>query len=78
MKSLIVEICVGTSCLLLGSQDLFEAVAALPLDKRERVDLREVACFQSCRQGPNVRMKGVLLSGMTPNRLVGMIEENLA
>ena len=78
VKSLVVEICMGTACHLLGSQDLFNAVEALPADRRARIDLRGVACLQSCRKGPSVRINGVVLTEMTPDRLVGVINDNLS
>ncbi len=77
MKALRVEICVGTSCRLLGSQDLFDAVQALPAGKRERIDLDEAACFKNCRKGPSVRIDGIVLPDMTPDRLMEIIEDRL-
>lgn len=78
MKSLVVEICTGTSCHLLGSEDLLQAVDTLIMSKRERIELREVSCLKSCRQGPTVRIDGVILTGMTPDRLLGLIDDSLA
>ena len=78
MKSLVVEICTGTSCHLFGSEDLLQAVDTLIMSKRERIELREVSCLQSCRQGPTVRIDGVILTGMTPDRLLGLIDDSLA
>jgi len=78
MKSLTIEICEGTSCQLLGSQDLHDAVSGLPQDKRERIDLCEAVCLKSCQKGPSVRMNGIVLSDMTPEHLVEVIEETLA
>lgn len=77
LKSLVVEICVGTSCHLLGSQELFEAVEALPADQRKAVDLRGVACLQSCGKGPSARVNGTVLTEMTPDRLVGVMRDLL-
>ncbi|VBB06726.1 Hypothetical protein LUCI_1962 [Lucifera butyrica] len=78
MKPLTLEICEGTSCHLLGSQDLLEAVAALPPDQRERIELREVSCLKSCHQGPSVRINGTVLPDMTPGRLVAVIHDYLS
>lgn len=77
MEQLIVEICAGTSCYLLGSQDLIDALETLPPEKRSKIDLRGITCLKSCGQGPNVRIKGVVLSNMTPDRLLQAIEDNL-
>jgi len=77
VKSLMIEICVGTSCHLLGSQDLFHVVEALPIHRQAKIDLRGVACLQCCRKGPSVRIDGLVLTEMTPDRLLGVINDNL-
>lgn len=77
MKNLLVEICSGTSCHLLGSQALFAAVESLPKDKRERIEVREVACLQGCKQGPSVRVGGRALANVTPERLLAALTESL-
>lgn len=76
MEQLVVEICAGTSCYLLGSQDLIDAVETLPSEKRAKIDLRGVSCLAACGRGPNVRIKGVVLSNMTPERLLQILEDN--
>ena len=75
MKMITVEICQGTSCHLLGAQELVEAVEALPPRLAGKIDLRKLDCLKSCRQGPNVRIDGIIFSGMTAERLVTMLEE---
>ena len=76
MKKIELEICQGTSCHLLGSQELFEAVLALPEKWRESIVLKRVDCLKSCRQGPNVRINGTIFSGMTPDGLLTILEEH--
>ena len=76
MKKIELEICQGTSCHLLGSQELFEAVLALPEKWRESIVLKRVDCLKSCRQGPNIRIDGKVLSGLTPEELVLLLQEN--
>ena len=77
MKTARVEICRGTSCHMLGSQELVEAVEALPAKRRTQIDLCTLDCLKSCRQGPNVRIDGVVFSGMTPERLLTILAEKL-
>jgi len=77
MEKLLVEICAGTACLLLGSQDLFAAIDALPEPIRQQIDLCEVTCLHCCRQGPNVRIAGNVMSNMKPDRLMEIIEDCL-
>lgn len=77
MKTLTLEICTGTSCYMLGSQDLLDAIEGLAPNKRARINLLEVACFHECGKGPNVKLNGTLEFGMTPERLVSLIELHL-
>lgn len=77
MRTLVIEICMGTACHLLGSQDIMDAVEALPADQRERIELRGATCLKTCRKGPNVRVNGVILSEMTPDRMLTVIADNL-
>ena len=77
MRPLLIEICIGTSCHLMGSQDLADMLETLPPPMRQRIDLRGVTCLRNCRKGPNVRINGIILSEMTPERLQIIIEDNL-
>lgn len=78
MEKLVVEVCLGTACHLMGSLDIIDAVETLPADVRERIELRGVTCLMTCRKGANVRVNGLVLSEMTPERLLTVIEDNLA
>lgn len=77
MGRLIVEICAGTSCYLLGSQDLIDAIETLPVEKREKIELRGVSCLKACGKGPNVRINHIVLSNMTPERLLQILDDNI-
>jgi NADH:ubiquinone oxidoreductase subunit E len=70
----VVEICVGTSCHLLGSQDLIEALNRLPQDVRETLDVKGTICLKGCGQGPNVRVDGIVYNAVTPERLFDIID----
>ena len=75
MKTVKVEVCRGTSCHLLGSQDLIEAVESLPADRREQIDLGTVDCLKCCRQGPNVRIDGTVFSEKSSEQLRALLDE---
>ena len=77
MKTVKVEICQGTSCHLLGSQELVDAMESLPPKRRRQIDVCTLDCLKSCRQGPNVRIDGVVFSGMTQERLLTILDEKL-
>jgi len=78
MKKIKLEICQGTSCHLLGSQELLEAVEALPDRRRDAIELHRIDCLKSCRQGPKRRIEGVVVSGLTAERLLGLLEEKIS
>jgi NADH:ubiquinone oxidoreductase subunit E len=77
MAKLIIEVCLGTSCHLMGSQAVMSAIETLPPEQKAQVDLRGVTCLQNCRKGPTVRINGVVLTEMTPDRLLAVIEDSL-
>jgi NADH:ubiquinone oxidoreductase subunit E len=77
MSTLLIEVCLGTSCHLMGSQAVISVIEQLPPAKRGRIDLRGVTCLKSCRKGPSVRINGVVLADMTPDRLLAVIDDNL-
>lgn len=74
MKALELEICTGAGCCLLGSQDLMDAVAALPDEQRRLIRLSGPSCLDGCRKGPAVRIDGEVYSAMTPDKLIELVE----
>lgn len=77
MQKLVLEICVGTSCHLLGSQDLIQMVELLPTEIKMKVELQGATCLGGCGNGPNVRVNGKLLNNMTPEQLQQIIYDNI-
>lgn len=77
MKKLQVEVCIGTSCYLLGAQDLIDAIEAMPDSEKEMVDLVGTTCLKSCGKGPNVRINGVTIPNVTPEHLIEILKENI-
>lgn len=76
-KKLTVEICIGTSCHLLGTEDLLNTMKRLPPEKLAHIDLEAVTCLKNCGNGPNVRINGVVMSDMTPEKLLTAIDDHL-
>jgi NADH:ubiquinone oxidoreductase subunit E len=74
---LTVEICMGTSCHLMGAQDLISILESLPASQREQVEIKGVTCFKNCGKGPSVRINGELISNATPDRLLEIIQANI-
>ena len=50
---LTVELCMGTSCHLMGVQDLVAVLETLPAEQREQIEIKGVTCFKNCGKGPN-------------------------
>lgn len=72
-----VEICMGTSCHLMGAQDLLDVLDALPDEQRRQVEIKGITCFKKCGKGPNVRINGEFLLNATPERLLEVLQTNL-
>lgn len=76
-KILVIEICMGTSCHLLGAQDLIETIESLPIDIKDKIEVKGATCLQACGKGPNIKVNGLVLSDITPERLLQIIDDNL-
>lgn len=76
MSLMTIEICVGSACYLLGAQDLLEMIEGLPPAVRSKIDLRGASCLKACGKGPNIRVNGELISNVTPEKLMGIINNN--
>jgi NADH:ubiquinone oxidoreductase subunit E len=74
---LTVEICMGTSCHLMGAQDLMDVLDALPAEQRLQIEIKGVACFKNCGKGPNIRINGESLGNPTPDSLLEALQANL-
>ena len=48
---LTVELCMGTSCHLMGVQDLVAVLETLPAEQREQTEIKGVTCFKNCGKG---------------------------
>ena len=70
-----IEICVGSACYLLGSQDLIEMIEDLPANIKANIDLRGSSCLKASGRGPNIRVNDELISGVTPEKLMEIIRD---
>lgn len=77
MKKLRVEVCIGTSCYLLGAQDLIDAIEEMPDSEKEMIDLVGATCLKSCGKGPNVRINGITIPNVTPEHLIEILKDNI-
>ena len=74
---MVVEVCLGEACRPMDSQKLVDALEALPENIRQKLDVRGMKCLGVCGRGPNVRVNGLILSDMTPERLIAVISANV-
>ena len=77
MEKLLIEICIGTSCYLLGSQDLIDALEELPDEVKSRINIQGVTCLNSCGKGPNIRVNGIVVPNVTPEQLMEIVQDNV-
>ena len=77
MKTVTIEICMGSACYLLGAQELIEMIQALPEEIQEQIDLRGSTCLKACGQGPNITVDGELVHNVTTDLLRQILEEKL-
>ncbi len=78
-EKLLVEICCGTSCYILGGKELLAFSEICEKEFAEQVELRAVPCLDACSTdnlgaAPFVRINGVVVGGMTPQKLRATIE----
>ena len=77
MPMVTVEICLGTACHLMGTQDLMNVLDSLPLDMRQNIEVKGITCLNSCGKGPNVRINGSLMINVTPEALLDALQNSL-
>lgn len=69
MKEIIVQVCAGTHCTMMGAMDIMDAIASLkelnhPALANLEVRVEAVPCLDTCKQdtkGPVVKVAGRLL-----------------
>jgi NADH:ubiquinone oxidoreductase subunit E len=74
---LTVELCMGTACHLMGTQDLMDALDSLPAEMRLQIEVKGITCYKNCGKGPNVKINGELLNNATPEKLKEVLQEKL-
>jgi NADH-quinone oxidoreductase subunit G len=78
-ETLPVSVCVGTSCLLRGSQDLLRALVGhleeTGLD--DQVNVRATFCFERCDRGPTVRVGNTVIERCTLEKAQAALAQEL-
>lgn len=75
-----IEICVGSSCFVKGSNELVEVLKKFLEDKKleDKVQLKGAFCMGQCAKGLGVRVDGKLLEGVTLANAIDLISMELA
>ncbi|PLV60048.1 (2Fe-2S) ferredoxin domain-containing protein [Thermotoga sp. KOL6] len=80
MSKVKVEICVGTTCHIMGSYALVDTLESLPSWIKEKIDYKLSPCFDVCHghmKPPIVKVEGQYYENMTPDDLKRVIMEIL-
>ena len=72
-----VELCMGTSCHLMGFQDLVAVLETLPAEPRPQLAIKEITRNKNSGKSPNIRINGELISNATPDRMLEILQANL-
>ena len=84
MEKVVVEVCCGTACYLLGAAKLMRLDEDLPADCRGRVEVEAKTCLDLCERenlggAPYVRFNGEeIMSQATPEKVLARIRELVA
>lgn len=83
MKKITVEICVGTSCYVMGASELMMVQEDLTPEQREMVDFKGATCMDTCMnsdcgRAPFVRIDHEILTEVTVASLKNSIEKALS
>jgi NADH-quinone oxidoreductase subunit G len=75
-----ISICFGTSCLLKGSQNIYNEINQFLKDKglTDRVQMNATFCYERCNKGPNVRIGEEVIEKCTLEKAIQAIEQRLA
>jgi len=77
MNKIMLEICAGTSCHLMGASDLRQVVEKLKIQYKEYLEIRVVPCLKQCAKGPNIRINGEIYMQITPEQLKKIVKRKI-
>lgn len=78
MKKIRIEVCVGTSCHLMGSQLILQVLEDLSLQFQNRIKLDYSSCLNRCKQGPVVKIDDLIVDNATPEQVKNILEEKIS
>ena len=78
MAVLVVKVCAGTSCHLLGNQAIVDVLENMPPSLQKQVEIGYISCLGNCDEGPCVTIGDKLIDHASPEKVLIMIKEALA
>ncbi len=78
-----VEVCCGTTCYLLGAQELLKLESSLPDPWKGKVEIIAKPCLEACTndnfsKAPFVRINGEMIGNATVDLIAGKVNAILA
>lgn len=79
-EKLEVKVCVGTSCMVRGSQELLHGLIGYIEDKglQNAVDVKATFCFEACDRGPTISIGDTVIHKCTLEKACKALDEELA
>lgn len=78
-----VEICMGTTCFIMGGDNMQELASLLQRKYKDKVDTRGVVCHGLCNtdcqysKAPYVKVNGDVISEATVEKVLSAVEKKL-
>ncbi|MEI3253724.1 MAG: NAD(P)H-dependent oxidoreductase subunit E [Candidatus Gastranaerophilaceae bacterium] len=79
---ILVELCFGTTCFVMGASKLQELESLIPPQYRKRVEIKAHTCLDLCKnatymKAPFVKIDGEIISEATVEKVLKAIESKL-
>ena len=82
MEKISIEICLGTTCFVMGASKLQELETLIPAKYKELVDVKAATCLDLCKntaymKAPFVKVDGEVVSEATVEKILKIIESKI-
>lgn len=82
MEKVSIEICLGTTCFVMGASKLQDLESSLPPQFKGRVDIKAATCLELCNdktfmKAPFVKVDGEIISEATVEKVLKAIESKI-
>lgn len=83
MSKIVLEICCGTACYMLGASELMNISEMLPEEWVGHIDISAIPCLDACSdeslgKAPFVRIDGELFGNATPENVFMILRDKLS